>query len=111
MGNISSKLVIKYATFFDESRQIHESYRNNSDWARIKVHHFSSGWQNLSRNPNFEITNEFINFADKYVTKIYDNYEDDTGPFYKINGFVNPHISSQFQEVLLISIFLNKNAE
>ena len=108
-GKIDSNLVIKYAAFFNESREIARSSKKNSDWPSIKVHKFSSGWQNLKQNPNFHPSEEFINFSKTYITRIYKPYNDDTGPYYKIKGFVNPHKSSSFEEVSVYSIIKNKN--
>tara|TARA_B100000900_G_C20068493_1_gene509002 strand:- start:44 stop:547 length:504 start_codon:yes stop_codon:yes gene_type:complete len=109
MGKIDSNLVMKYAGFFNESRQIRTYRQKNSDWPSIEVHVFSSGWQNLKLNPNFHPSDEFINFSKTYSTRIYNSYYDDTGPYHKMRGFIDPHISSKFEEVTVYSIFKNKN--
>ena len=108
-GKIDSNLVMKYAAFFNESREYSTHYQRNSDYPMIKVHNFSSGWQNLKKNINFYPTEEFINFSKTYVTRIYESYHDDTGPDHKIKGFVDPHTSSGFEEVSLYSILKNKS--
>lgn len=107
-GRIDSNLVMKYAAFFNESREIGTYYQKNSDWPSIIVHKFASGWQNLKQNPNFHPSKEFINFSKTYITRIYMNYYDDTGPFHKIEGFVDPHTSCMYQDVSVYSIFNSK---
>lgn len=108
MGKIDSKLIMKYAGFFNESREISTYHQKNSDYPSIKVHVFSSGWQNLNKNPNFIPSEEFIDFSKKYITRIYKPYNDDTGPYHKIKGFVDPHEYSSFEEVSVYSIIKNK---
>jgi hypothetical protein len=104
-GKIDSNLVMKYAAFFNESREYSTHRQKNSDYPSIKVHNFSSGWQNLKKNIDFHPTEEFFYFAKKYSTRIYKPYYDDTGPDHKIQGYVDPQVSSNFEEVSVYSIF------
>ena len=104
-GKIDSNLVMKYAAFFNESREYSTGWKKNSDYPSIKVHNFSSGWQNLKKNINFHPTEEFFNFAKTYSTRIYKSYHDDTGPYHKIKGYFDPNVSSNFEEVSVYSIF------
>ena len=104
-GKIDSNLVMKYAAFFNESREYSTHWKRNSDYPSEQIHNFSSGWQNLKKNINFHPTEEFFYFAKTYSTKIYKSSTYTTGPYDKKKRYLDPNVTSNFEEVSVYSIF------
>jgi hypothetical protein len=70
-GILSVEIVLKYAAYFDEMKYIHKFSQKNSDWPNDDILVYTTGWENLAMNPNFEPNEEFFSFASsRYVRKI-----------------------------------------
>jgi hypothetical protein len=104
-GKITPELVIKYAAFFDESREISTSWKKNSDWPTIKVHYFCSGWQNLKKNKNFIPSEDFLTFSKNREIRVYKPYEDEGHNTNYISGFIDPNKSSDFRVMSVYDLF------
>lgn len=104
-GKITPELVVKYAAFFDESREYSRSWQKNSDWPSIRVHHFCSGWQNLKKNKNFTPSDSFFEFAKSREVRVYKPYEDEGYNADYIKGFIDPHESSNFRLTSVYDLF------
>ena len=105
VGKITSELVVKYAAFFDESREYRTSWKKNSDWPLIKVHHFCSGWQNLKKNKNFTPSDSFLEFAKSREVRVYNPFEDNRQSGNSIKGFIDPQESSNFRIISVYDLF------
>lgn len=105
-GKITPELVMKYAAFFDESREYKTSWQKNSDWPSILVHHFCSGWENLQKNNNFVPSDSFLKFAETREIRVYEPYEEEQGGSGKyVKGFIDPQELSNFRIISVYDLF------
>jgi hypothetical protein len=102
-GKVDPDLVIKYAAYFDESREVDRTSRRNSD-GQINITIFANGWQNLLINKHFNPSLDFVEFAINREIRIYDSFEH----WESIKSEINPSEVAQYTKISVYDLFRNK---